>query len=121
MDQVISSGSGAFDLFGQNAVAVAIACGEVDDGGEDEQRHQTRHDEQEDEQRIDVARHGRGPFRPQWKIIEHIALAESLLVLMRVSRDPRPYAGRFAPAEQDEEQRGQNHNGERQLRAAKCC
>ncbi len=66
-------GSGAFDLFGQNAFAMAIARGEIDDGDEDQKGHQPGHDEQEDEESIDVARHAGGPLRPQWKVIEHIA------------------------------------------------
>ena len=55
---------GTFDLLGQNAATAAVARGEVDDRGEDERRHQSRHDEQEDEQGIDVARRGGGPFGP---------------------------------------------------------
>src|SRR4029077_5045438 len=65
---------GAFDLFGWNAFAIAIAGSKIDQGGEDEQGHQPGDDEQEDEQSIDVARHAGGPLRPQWKIIEHLRL-----------------------------------------------
>ena len=63
---------GTLDLFSQHALAVTIAGGEIDQRGKNQQRHHPRQYEQEDEQRIDVARHARGPLRPQWKVIEHI-------------------------------------------------
>ena len=62
--QVSSKRKRAFDLFRGNAFAMTIAGSKINQTAEDQQRHHSANDEQEDEKRVDVPRYGGSPVRP---------------------------------------------------------